>query len=91
MENERKQNYLIDGNTGVTETFYGTLEEAKEWADDSIGYTQRNVDIYDEKEHCVATREWIGISFDPDDYEEGEDADVIQFGDFGYYAPWIEW
>lgn len=36
----------------------------------------------------VAVRIWYGVRFDPSEYEDGEDADVIEFGDFGHYAPW---
>ena len=87
--------YYIDYNTGAgNEFFSGTLEDCQAYADENISYTQMSVKIYavdsdnnvsDEAE-CV--RKWQGIEFNPDNYEDGEDANIIKFGTFGYYEDW---
>ena len=86
--------YYIDYNTGAgNEEFDGTLEEVKARADSGAAYTQEHIYIYElddtgNKADLVATRIWYGVRFDPSEYEDGEDANVIEFGDFGHYAPW---
>lgn len=69
-------------------TGIATLETAMQIADESAGYTQRDIEIT-ENGKTVASRKWWGDKFDPDFYENGEDADVIDYGDFGYYDEWI--
>jgi len=65
-----------------------TLEKAMELADEDASYTQTDIEILDENNKLVAIRRWYGVEFNPDDYENGEDADVISYGKFGFYDEW---
>lgn len=88
---EYEWDYLVSFGTGAGDKcVFGTLDEAKEIADYGAAYTQVGYEIYDWKMKLVAYRNWRGVPFDPDLYEDGEEADVIQFGDFGYYDEWTE-
>lgn len=83
--------FLINYNTGAGNKYAeGTLEEAQRIADEGAAYTQQNIDIVDENDNTICTRRWYGVEFDPSVYEDGEDADVIYFGAFGYYGEWEE-
>lgn len=86
--------YYIDFCTGAGNTYVnGDLDDAKREADKGAAYTQRSIKIYEVDEngersrHPVAMRRWIGCAAG-DDVEE--DADIIDFGSFGYYTEWDE-
>lgn len=64
-----------------------TLETAMKIADESAGYTRCDIEIA-KNGKTVAFREWRDEKFNPDFYENGEDADIIDYGDFGYYDEW---
>lgn len=83
--------YIINYGTGVKESVIGTLEDAKRAADEGASYTQRSIKVFDKDGNMVSVRRWYGVKFDPDVYEDGEDADVICFGDFGHYGEWSEY
>ena len=81
--------FRINFNTGAGNVEnIESLEEAMKTADEGACYTQKNIDVYD-GDVLVASRSWYGTKFDPDLYEDGEDADVIRFGDSGYYDEWV--
>lgn len=82
--------YNIKFNTGAGDIAeITTLDEALRLADEGAGYTQRDIEIVDAKGKTVAARFWQKTKFDPEDYENGENADVISYGDFGYFDEWI--
>lgn len=82
------KNYIIDFSNGLTEELVAeTLEEAEAYADDCIGYTQCNVEIYD-ADKLVALRRWWGVPPEKDLYDEDDYKRLIVFGDFGYYDTW---
>ena len=81
--------YVIDFLNGVREEFEGSLEAAKEMADDMAGYTQQDYVICGEEGSVIVRRPWSGVAYDPEETEDTED-EVIQFGDFGYYGAWCE-
>lgn len=83
--------YVIDYGTGVKEIVIGTLEDAKRAADEGASYTQMSIMILDKEEKMVAVRKWYGVEFNPDLFEDGKYADVICFGDFGYFDEWSEY
>lgn len=77
-----KHNYLMDADE-----YEGlTLEEVMQKADDKAAYTQQDIVIYDENKDEVARRQWYGVSPLVDVVDD--DADIIQFGDFGYFGEW---
>lgn len=82
--------FWINYHTGAGNVYdIESVEKAKEIADSESAYTQQNIDICESgSTEPVATRHWYGTAFDPDLFEDGEDADVIKFGDFGYYDEW---
>jgi len=92
--------YYINYNTGAgNEYFNGTLAEAKAAADKGAAYTQVDI-IISKKDPLfeisgewlpVARRRWYSGEFDPELYEDGEDADVIRFGNFGYFDEWYDY
>ena len=82
--------YYINYHTGAaSEPTDGNLEEAKRFADSGITYTKSDVSIEDEHGNLIERRFWLGVLFNPKDYDDGENADVIQFGDLGHYTPWM--
>lgn len=84
--------YRINFNTGAGNVEnIETLEKAMEIADSETAYTQQDIDIYEDgNEKPVLTRRWCGTQFDPELFEDGENANVIKFGSFGYYDEWSE-
>lgn len=75
--------YTLNAHNGFTEKFEAdTLQEAKDYADNAIGYTQENLSIEVDGEP-IAVRRWWGIVPDTDD-----DGDIICFGSYGYYSEW---
>ena len=88
--------YFIDYGTGAgNEYVTGELKAAKKVADEGACYTQTSISIYsvdDEGNHSknpVASRTWYSVPFDPDLYEDGEDAYIIKFGN-EYFDEWTE-
>lgn len=81
MKYQVQHNYLMDND--VYEDL--TLEEVKAKADEKAAYTQQDIVVYDENNEEVARRQWFGVSADL--YEE-DDADIIRFGDYGYFGEW---
>lgn len=82
--------YNVKFNTGAGDIAeIATLEEAMRRADEGAGYTQQDIEIVDDNGKTVATRFWQKTEFDPEDYENGENTDVISYGDFGYYDEWV--
>lgn len=81
--------YNVRFNTGAGDIAgITTLDEAMRCADEGAAYTQRDIEIVDDNDKTVAARIWRKSKFDPDDYENGEDADVISYGDYGYFDEW---
>ena len=86
--------YYINYGTGAgNEYVEGELEDAQKAADEGAAYTQCSISIFEVVNGETArepecTRQWYGVAFDPDDYEDGESANVIRFGDSGYYDEW---
>jgi len=93
--------YYIDYNTGAGNEFHNTLAEAKAAADKGAAYTQKPITISavlrSYRDNCitnstdVARRNWYAEKFDPELYENGEESDVIQFGEFGHYGEWYDY
>ena len=85
-----KYMYSIKFNTGAGDIAgIATMEEAIQKADEEAAYTQQDIEIINDKGKTVATRFWRKTGFKPDDYENGENADVISYGNFGYYDEWV--
>lgn len=89
--------YYIDYGTGAgNEVVEGSIGDAQERADTGACYTQCSITIYEVDEQAkllmpIYQRDWCGVAFDEEQaelYEDGENADVLDYGDFGYYAPW---
>ena len=79
--------YYIDYGTGAgNEYVEGTLEQAQQTANQGASYTGENIKIIISDEHLVCSRKWYGVPFDVELYEDA--ADVIPFGNFGYYDEW---
>lgn len=79
--------FTINYNNGFLVECDGTLDEAKAAADEGASYTQCDISIEDENREEVARRRWYGVPFDPAETETDE-ADVIQFGSFGFFDRW---
>lgn len=85
--------YYIDYGTGVdNEWFEGSLQEAKNRASEAATYTGCGIIIEDENGNTVAERAFISAPFDYDysQYEAGENADIVDFGDYGYLDAWSD-
>lgn len=78
--------YYINWNNGLKNEFNGTINEAKEYADERINYTQANVTIENEKEEKIYIRKWYGTKAS----EEDKERNIIEYGNFGFYDEWIE-
>lgn len=76
----------VNYHTGSGDETAETLAEAMAIADDGACYTQQKITIEDEAGNTVACRYWYGVQADP---EEIEDDEIIDFGSFGYYGPWV--
>lgn len=82
--------YYINYHTGEDNLqTEGTLEAAKQFADNGISYTKSDISIEDEHGNLIERRFWLGVPFNPKDYDDGENADAILFGDLGHYTPWM--
>ena len=80
--------YIINYHTGAgNQTITGTLENARQIADQGAAYTGKNITIEDETGVTVALRPWWPVPYSPD---EGEQESPICFGDSGYYGDWQE-
>jgi len=78
--------YKINYHTGAGDTeFTGDILLAMATADSGAVYTQQPITIEDEDGNEVARRQWYGVLTGIEDCQN-----PIQFGDFGYYADWIE-
>jgi hypothetical protein len=77
-----KMKYQINYNTGAGNQEAETLEDAMSLADGGVAYTKEPMIITCDKKE-VARRSWYGVP-----PEEGAE-DVIGFGTFGHYGPWI--
>ncbi len=75
--------YYINWNNGLIDEFEGTLEEAKEFADEYSAYTQCDISIEDENQEKILTRFWYGVQ------ATEEDEDIIEIGN-GFYGSWVE-
>lgn len=84
------KNYLIDWGTMQEAYEASSLDDVKKYVDDNAGYTQESITICDEDGNEIARRQWWNNEFDPDLYEDGEEADVITYGSYGYYDVWQE-
>lgn len=84
------KNYLIDWGTMQEAYEASSLDEVKKYVDDNAAYTQESITICDEDGNEIARRQWWNNEFDPDLYEDGEEADVITYGSYGYYDVWQE-
>lgn len=64
------------------------IENAKSEADEWITYCQSDLYLDNgDREHPVLHRTWYGVKFDPE--TDGCDgAEIIDFGDNGFYGPW---
>lgn len=87
--------YYIDYGTGAgNEYVNGELEDAQKAADEGAAYTQCGISIFpvdaegNKAEEPECTRKWWSVKFDSELYENGEDTDIIDFGDFGYFDEW---
>ena len=79
------KNYIVDFGTGRGNEEFDTLEEAKEYAEENLCYTQASIDIVDRQSgEIVAAMLWWNV-------EPSED-DVVtaKFGDKGFYGEWVE-
>lgn len=85
-----KHYWYVNYGTGAGDfEYYGTLEEVLDKADDNAAYTQQDYEVVsgDRKDYSeVWVRQWVGYPYDETTGFEPEE--VIQFGRFGFYAPW---
>lgn len=74
--------YIIDYQNGNTEEYEGNLEGALKYAEDGMGFTQESVYVKraDGTERYVSR--WYGVPAGEDD------AVLIDYTDFGFYADW---
>jgi hypothetical protein len=78
-----EERYYIDYGTGAgNEWVDGTLDEAKQTADQNASYTQCGIGIFKDGNEVCYRKWWSTL----DDIEEFENP--IQFGSFGYYTDW---
>jgi len=77
--------FIINYQTGIREEVEGTLQDAMKEADKGAAYTQQNIAIEDENGNVIAQRNWYGTISGIEECEN-----VIRFGNFGFYADWIE-
>lgn len=88
--NDDIKNWRIKYHSGAGDfDFTGTRDEALAAADDSIGYTQQSIGLYevmdDGSEVLSAVRTWYGCEPDEADEENG----CVYLGG-GYFAPWCD-
>ena len=82
--------YYIDYGTGEgNEAVAGSLNTAKAIADNGAAFTQQDIVIYDANGVEIARRRWWNVDYDPDATEETQ-AEVIQFGTYGFFGAWHE-
>lgn len=85
--------YSIKYYTGVDDIVVNdSLDNVMKIADENSAYTQTNIEIVNNETGCIAAeRRWCGIAFNPDIYEDDEisEDDILSFGSFGYYEPWM--
>lgn len=93
----KSKKWYVNFGTGEGDEYIeGELDTALAFADNSAAYTSADIKVYsvdDEgkiSETPACMRWWVGIKFDPDLYEDGEYADIIDFGEFGYYDEWSD-
>lgn len=79
--------YYINYGTGAGNEWADSLEEAMELAEKNCCYTQCSIYIQDEDGNKVKKSNWCGVKYDPN---EDPDEPMAVFGDFGYYAAWID-
>lgn len=80
------ENYFITFNIYMEpETFTGSLEEAKAYADRNVAYTQQDIIIRDDEQEEICRRRWCGVQYDEAEYCEEK---PITYGKFGFYADW---
>lgn len=77
--------YYIKYHTGAGDDIAETFDLALKTADEGAAYTQQNIDILDEEEKVVATRQWCGVAYADDESAENP----IEFGNFGFYDDWV--
>lgn len=78
--------FYIDFGTGVGNIeFFGELEDALDVADDNAAYTQQDICITDDDGDCWV-RFWVSIPWSKDTGFAKDE--IINYGKFGYYAPW---
>lgn len=81
---------------GTSETMYAgglTLKSVKESADFHIfdEFKEGRKDIVIEKDgKPILRRKWVQDRFNPAYHEEGKQAEILDFGDLGYYDSWEE-
>lgn len=84
--------FYVKINCMMDRESFEDLDDAIKYANNQACYIQEDIVIYNSKEETceneVMRRRWYGVPFDSDLYEDGGDADIIDFGDFGYYAEW---
>lgn len=79
--------YYINYGTGAGNEWADSLEEAMQMAEKNCAYTQRSITIEDEKHDEIMKSLWIPVAYNP---EEDPDEPMANFGDFGYYAAWMD-
>lgn len=83
------KNLIINFNNGfTTEVEVKDLNEAKEIAEEQMGYTQQNVSIETEEGEVLAVSRWYGYEATEEEKEEG--IVLEEFGNSGFYAIWEE-
>ena len=77
----------IEYHTGAGDETANTLEKAMQIADAGACYTQSKITIADENGNILAERIWYGCKASQDEIDDFDE--IIDFGDFGYYGPWV--
>lgn len=77
--------FKLNYHTGAGNSTHDTIDEAMEAV--STSYTGVSITIDDEDGTELYKLPWWGVAYNSD---EDEDAPHSDFGDNGYYGPWIE-
>ena len=79
------KNYIVNFGTGRGNEEFDTIEEAKEYVEQNLCYTQVSIDIVDrQKGEIVAVMLWWNVEPSKDDVV------TAKFGDKGFYGGWVD-
>ena len=80
--------YTINYHTGAGNEDFDTIEECMKNV--SPAYTQQSITIDDEYGNEIMMSEWYGVPHDEDMDDDEDNKPIAYFGDFGFFAAWVE-